>query len=153
MPKTCVVFYKDDTGEVPVLEWLRNLKKENAAGFERCSAAIKELGRSGHELRRPFADALRDGIRELRAKHQHVQYRILYFFNGRDFAVLSHAIVKKGSEVPDKDIDRAIKRMMKFISDPVKYAWQEDHENAYDKLCLRDHRSFDRRRCSNEAAN
>ncbi len=38
-------------------------------------------------------DYLRDGIYELRAKHIHVQYRILYFFDGQNIAILAHAII------------------------------------------------------------
>jgi hypothetical protein len=34
----------------------------------------------GHELRRPYADYLRAGVHELRARVGRVNYRILYFF-------------------------------------------------------------------------
>ncbi|HLX61929.1 MAG TPA: type II toxin-antitoxin system RelE/ParE family toxin [Planctomycetota bacterium] len=131
MPRTKVVFFKDDNGTAPVVDWLASIKCANPDAFKNCTAVIEDLEEFGHELRRPTADFLRDGIRELRTKHQHVQYRILYFFNGKDFAVLAHAIIKKASAVPDVDIDRAIKRKMKFESDPKRYTWEED-ENAED---------------------
>jgi phage-related protein len=67
-----------------------------------------------HELRRPAADFLRNGIYELRAKHQNVQYRILYFFHSQNVAILAHAITKGGPAVPDSDIDRAIARKRFF---------------------------------------
>jgi hypothetical protein len=35
-------------------------------------------------LRRPHADYLEDGIYELRWRNGTVQYRILYFFHGRE---------------------------------------------------------------------
>jgi hypothetical protein len=35
----------------------------------------------GHELRRPEADFLRDGVYELRISLNHIQYRLLYCFH------------------------------------------------------------------------
>ena len=58
------------------------------------------LKQQGHELRRPIADFLRDGIYELRPSFQGVHYRILYFFSGRNVVVVSHGIVKE-AEVPE----------------------------------------------------
>ena len=78
----------------------------------------------GHELRRPSADYLRDGVYELRAKQGKVQYRILYFFNGKDIAVLGHSIVKKTSAVPNKDIELAVQRKKKFEQNPQKHTYQ-----------------------------
>jgi phage-related protein len=40
----------------------------------------------GHELRRPEADFLRDGIYEIRVSLQGVHYRILYFFHWRQWS-------------------------------------------------------------------
>jgi len=77
-----------------VVEWLRGLRDDDPAGFMNCLARLELLEASGHELRRPAADFLRGGIYELRAKHKHVQYRLLYFFHGRNIAVIAHGIVK-----------------------------------------------------------
>ena len=129
MRTTTVVFFKDTDGRSPVHEWLAELQQQHAGAFANCAAVIEDLENFGHELRRPTADILCDGIRELRTKYQHVQYRILYFFNGRDFAVLAHAIIKKGAAVPEIDIKRALKRKLLFESAPEKYTWKED-DNA-----------------------
>lgn len=64
-------------------------------------------------------------IYELRAKHRNVQYRIFYYFEGQNIVVLSHAIVKKTSAVPKKDIDLAIKRKEKFERDPKQHTYVE----------------------------
>ncbi len=82
---------------------------------------IRLLATSGHELRRPAADFLRDGIYELRASYGTIQYRILYFFHGRDVVVLSHGITKT-QKVPAVDIDRAIERKKLVMRDPMRYA-------------------------------
>ena len=55
----------------------------------------------------PDRHYLQDGVHELRAKHGHAQYRILYFFHGKNVVVLAHAFIKEGSKVPDADIERA----------------------------------------------
>jgi phage-related protein len=71
--------------------------------------------------RRPAADFLRDGIYELRASHGSAQYRVLYFFHGRDVVVLSHGI-KKSQRVPSVEIDRAVARKQLVMKDPARYA-------------------------------
>lgn len=74
---------------------------------EKWSARIARLVEFGHELRRPEADFLRDGIYELRASYQGVHYRMLYFFSGKAIVVRSHGLTKQ-REVPKGDIDRAV---------------------------------------------
>src|SRR6185312_4180487 len=102
MPRTQVVFFKEATGGAPVVEWLSELLHENKKAWANCRARIEMLAEFGHELRRPAADILRDGLYELRAKQGHVQYRILYFFHGRNVAILAHALTKE-DKVPDVD--------------------------------------------------
>ena len=125
MPTTSILFYQESEGDVPVLEWLQELKRRNMKGFLNCAARIDRLASYGHELRRPVADYLRDGIYELRAKHRNVQYRIFYYFEGQNVVVLSHAIVKKTSAVPKKDIDLAIQRKEKFERDSKLHTYVE----------------------------
>ncbi|MEA5599338.1 type II toxin-antitoxin system RelE/ParE family toxin [Rivularia sp. UHCC 0363] len=129
MPKTHIIFYQDEDGEVPVLEWLKQLLKKNRKGYANCIVKIKLLAESGYELRRPAADYLRDDIYELRAKREHIQYRILYFFHGQNIAILAHAIIKEESAVPDIDIERAIKRKNLFVENPEVHTYQEEDEN------------------------
>ncbi|MGL5943715.1 MAG: type II toxin-antitoxin system RelE/ParE family toxin [Waterburya sp.] len=124
MPITSILFYQEKEGDVPVIDWLKELKKRNRKGFAKCVARIRQLNSTGHELRRPAGDYLRDGIYELRAKDINTQYRILYFFNGKDIAVLNHSIIKKTSAVPKKDIEIAIKRKKKFKQNPEQHTYQ-----------------------------
>ena len=80
MPKISVVFYQEDAKTVPVLDWLERLP---ARAQDKCRVRIERLRDLGHELRRPEADYLRDGIYELRVGLQGMNYRMLYFFRGR----------------------------------------------------------------------
>lgn len=121
MPRIEVLLYKDDDGSVPVLDWLDNLQKR---ALDKCMVRLERLAEMGHELRRPEADSLRDGIYELRVGLQHVNYRMLYFFHGRTAAVVSHGLIKKG-EVPPREIDRAMERKRKFERDPKAHTHYE----------------------------
>ena len=122
MPKTKVVFFKEDDGSVPILEWLDTLQPK---ALDKCTVRIERLKELGHELRRPEADFLRDGIYELRVGLHHVNYRMLYFFHGRAAAVVSHGLVKEAA-VPSKEIEKAIERKRKFEKNPKAHTYEED---------------------------
>ena len=121
MPKTLVVFYKDRQGYVPVLEWLDALP---AKIQDKCVVKLERLRELGHELRRPEADLLRNGIYELRVGREGMNYRILYFFHGRTAAVLAHGLTKE-REVPSRDIERALERKRLFEEDPAGHTYGE----------------------------
>ena len=129
MPKTEVVFYRDERGQAPVVEWLRELRRKDKKAYAKCNARIQVLAQLGHELRRPMADYLRDGIHELRIRGGHVNYRILYFFHGQAVAILAHGLTKE-NEVPSADIERAIQWKEAFAKDPAKHTCQEDDQDA-----------------------
>lgn len=125
MPKTRVVFFKESVGSVPVLEWLSILRQTNEKAFAKCVVRVERLEEAGHELRRPEADMLRAGIYELRAKHLRVHYRILYFFHGKNVAILTHALTKEG-RIPDADIDRASSRKKLYERNPAEHTYSEE---------------------------
>jgi ribosome-binding protein aMBF1 (putative translation factor) len=81
MPETQVFFFEYENGEISVHAWLLELAEKDAKAVAACIAKIRLLAACGHELRRPHADYLRDGIYELRAKRGRVNYRVLYFFH------------------------------------------------------------------------
>jgi phage-related protein len=91
----------------------------------KCLVRLERLAELGHELRRPEADYLRDRIYELRAKHDGVNYRMLYFFHGQGAVVISHGIMKQREDVPTAEIRIAIRRMSAFASDPASHTYTE----------------------------
>jgi phage-related protein len=119
VPQTEVIFYKEN-GTIPVREWLKSLPPKAA---RKCLLYLDMLEQQGHELRRPIADFLRDGIYELRASFQGVNYRMLYFFSGRNVVVVSHGIIKE-SEVPEMEIERAVQRRLSFRADPESHSYR-----------------------------
>jgi len=120
MPECILVYYREDAGTKPLEAWLDGLIPK---AREKCLAKLKRLENLGHELRRPEADYLRDGIYELRVGRQGVNYRMLYFFYGRLAVVVSHGITKEG-EVPSREIDLAIRRKSAFETAPERHGFQ-----------------------------
>jgi phage-related protein len=120
MPQTTVIFFADTDGNAPLLNWMDGLPSKVQ---DKCTVKIERLEEMGHELRRPEADLLRDGIYELRIAHRSIQYRILYFFHSNK-AIISHGL-KKESEVPDKDIALAVKRLGMFKLNPQLHTYEE----------------------------
>jgi phage-related protein len=114
-----LVFYREDQ-TVPMAEWLEKLP---AKAVQKCLARLERLEQLGHELRRPEADYLRDGIYELRASYQGVHYRMLYFFYKQTAVVVSHGLTKERA-VPPREIDLAAKRKQKFEANPKEHTFK-----------------------------
>ena len=121
MPRTKVILFREEDGTVPLLEWLDNLEARVKA---KCQVRIERLEELGHELRRPEADFLRDGIYELRVGFGGVHYRMLYFFHGKTAVVLSHGLVK-AREVPPREINKAIERKRRFETNSDHFTHEE----------------------------
>jgi phage-related protein len=120
LPRTAAIFYQEDDGTVPLLEWFNAIPSR---AQDKCRVKIERLRALGHELRRPEADYLRDGIYELRVGLQGVHYRMLYCFHGSIAAVLSHGITKE-QRVPAREIDLAIRRKRTFEQDPSRHTYE-----------------------------
>jgi len=120
MPETEIVFFLDDRGSCPFVDWLYTLPpkpRDKVLGY------VERLEQFGNELRRPIADSLGKGIMELRPSYMGINYRVLYFFSGRNAVVVSHGITKE-SEVPLREIELAVERMEQFRINPAKYSYQ-----------------------------
>ena len=118
MPPTEILIFREANGRIPLVDWLDALPAKARA---KCLNYMRLLASYGYDLRRPTADTLRDGIYDLRPSYASVQYRILYFFHGRDVVVLSHGVTKT-QKVPAAEIERAIMRKRLVESDPGRYA-------------------------------
>ena len=124
MAGTEVLFYQEANGSSPVVDWLEQLRCADVKAYAKCVAVVERLMDVGHELRRPTADMLRDGIYELRARKGRVNYRLLYFFHGRHVAILAHALTKEQA-VPAIEIERALARKRAFEADPERHTYRE----------------------------
>ncbi len=61
MPITEVIIFAEEDGSSPLIEWLDGLGSKVQ---DKCIVRVERLAEMGHELRRPEADFLRDGIYE-----------------------------------------------------------------------------------------
>src|SRR3990170_1031766 len=118
MPRMRLVLFRETDGTVPLLDWLEDLAPKARV---KCIAWLERLLDRGHELRRPEADYLRDGIYELRIGLRGINFRILYFFHGREAVVVSHGLVKE-RVVPPKEIDKAVRHMNEFLANPETHS-------------------------------
>jgi phage-related protein len=121
VPRAKVVLYQEEDGSCPFLAWFSGLP---AKVQDKCFLRLERLREAGHELRRPEADFLRDGIYELRVSLQGVHHRILYFFDRTAAAVVSHGLIKE-RVVPPKEIDRAVERKKRFAVNPRRHTYEE----------------------------
>ena len=121
VPKIRVILYREEDGSCPFVQWFNELPVKVQ---DKCYLRLERLAEMGHELRRPEADFLRDGIYELRVSLRGVHHRILYFFHGAIAAVVSHGLVKERA-VPPQEINRAIERKRRFEANPSRHTYEE----------------------------
>ena len=113
-----VVFYREQSGRVPVLRWLENLPAQHQT---KCLSLIRRLGSEDDRLQFPHTRHLIDGIHELRVRFGRIRYRIFYFFWHGNIAVIAHGIVKKTSAVPPREIETARRRKSQFENNPSRH--------------------------------
>jgi phage-related protein len=121
----------DRPGLLPRREWVgpsarvaRRLGQRQGDRIVKCRAKLMRLAALGHELRRPEADLLRDGIYELRIGLSHINYRLLDCFSGKDTVVVSHGFTKEAT-VPASEIVLAIARRERFRLDLTTHSFRE----------------------------
>jgi phage-related protein len=99
---------------------MRSRQSVIASAQDKVRLRAARLAELGHEMRRPEADYLRDGIYELRAAVRGVQYRVLYFFHEREAVILTNGLTKE-QRVPAREIDLALRRKRLFEDHPGKH--------------------------------
>lgn len=99
-----IKFYEDQTGRVPVKEFLDGLDIKMRQKMLRSIQALQDMGIS---LRMPLSESLEDGIFELRAKSGTNISRVMYFFIIGNRAVLTHGFIKKTQKKPRRELQRA----------------------------------------------
>jgi len=122
LPKTEVVIFCEPDGTVPFLTWFGKLPEK---AQDKILVRLERLKELGHDLRRPEADYLRGDIYELRVKAQSINYRVLYFFHGKQLVVLSHGFSKQQAKVPESEMKSAVKRRKEFQQSPSRHTFKE----------------------------
>lgn len=125
MPRCLAIFYQEEDGAAPALDWLSCMGRRDPRIAQKLQARIERLEEMGRELRRPECDLLRDGIHELRARVDNTNFRLLCFFHGRAEAFLAHGLTKE-AEVPDTEIERVLERKRRYERDPEEHRYEPE---------------------------
>lgn len=110
-----IMYYSTPDGDVPMLDFLKNLDIKLRAKVLRDMALLKEYGNA---VREPQSKYLAEGIFELRSKQSTNIARSLYFFEPNRTVVFTNGFVKKSTETPRSELDKAITR---------KIDWERRH--------------------------
>ncbi|MBI4321426.1 MAG: type II toxin-antitoxin system RelE/ParE family toxin [Chloroflexi bacterium] len=108
-----VVFYRDDRGESPVLEFLQALDEDaqHSLGW-----AIEQLRVRNVTAREPLVRHLEGKLWELRRESKTNINRLLYFFFTGRRIVFVHGFQKKTQKTSRAEIEIGFKRMNDFSS-------------------------------------
>jgi phage-related protein len=99
-------FWKTETGNEPVREWLKEMSKPDRVKIGEDLAKLEYYWPVGM----PLCRAMKDGLWELRSKlsGKRLARVLLTFFE--ETLVLLHGFIKKTNKTPKDDLDLAIKR-------------------------------------------
>ena len=104
-----VEFYVNDTGRLPVREFLLELKASDPDDFAAVAAGLEKL-RHRQCHREPLTKALTGGLFEFRHVGK-LNTRVLWFFMKGRRIIAVHGIRNKGQAIPARDLDIARERM------------------------------------------
>jgi phage-related protein len=105
MAKYEIVFYTTPRGEALFQKFLDSMTDKLRSKVMKLLDLLEE---HGPNLKRPYSDMLRDGIRELRCQQGHNNIRAFYFFFQGKKIIITHGLIKKTDKVPPTEIDKAV---------------------------------------------
>lgn len=104
-----VIFYETSKQNLPVQDFLEELKRSDPDDFAAVMAGLSKL-RDRQYHREPLSKALNDGLYELRHVGK-LNTRILWFFMKGRKIIAVHGIRNKGQKIARSDIKTAQARM------------------------------------------
>ena len=105
-----VVFFKTETGNEPVREWLKGLSKEDCKVIGTNILTVQYAWPVG----KPLVDNLGDGIWEVRSRLENRIARTLFAVVDQEI-VLLHGFIKKTQRTPPDELTLAKKRWKQYI--------------------------------------
>jgi phage-related protein len=105
-----VVFFKTDTGNEPVREWLKDLPKEDCKVIGTDILTVQYVWPVG----KPLVDNLGDGIWEVRSRLDNRIARTLFAVVDEEI-VLFHGFIKKQQKTPQDELELAKKRRKQYL--------------------------------------
>jgi phage-related protein len=104
-----VVFFKTDTGNEPVREWLKELSKEDCKVIGADILTVQYVWPAG----KPLVDHLGDGLWEVRSRLDNRIARTLFVVVDQEI-VLLHGFIKKQQKAPKDELELAKKRKRQY---------------------------------------
>jgi phage-related protein len=105
-----VVFFKTDTGNEPVREWLKELSKEDCKAIGTDILSVQYAWPVG----KPLVDNLGDGIWEVRSRLHNRIARTLFAVVDEEIVLLL-GFIKKQQRTPQDELDLAKKRKKQYL--------------------------------------
>jgi phage-related protein len=105
-----VVFFKMDTGNEPVREWLKALPKEDCKVIGTDILTVQYAWPVG----KPLVDNLGDGVWEVRSRLDNRIARTLFTMVNQEI-VLLHGFIKKQQKTPQDELELAKKRKKQYL--------------------------------------
>jgi phage-related protein len=106
-----VVFFKTDTENEPVREWLKSLSREDCKTIGADIMTVQYVWPVG----KPLVDNLGDGVWEVRSRLDNRIARILFAMVDQEI-VLLHGFIKKTQKTPADELELAKKRKRQYLS-------------------------------------
>ncbi len=104
-----VVFYRSDTGNEPVREWLQGLSRED----KRSIGEDIKTAQLGWPLGMPLIRKIRKDLWEVRSRVVDGIARVFFTVDG-GYMVLLHGIIKKSQKTPLNELKIAVDRLGKY---------------------------------------
>ena len=105
-----VVFFKTDTGNEPVREWLKELSRDDCKVIGTDILTVQYAWPVG----KPLVDHLGDGIWEVRSRLDNRLARTLFAMVDQEI-VLLHGFIKKQQKTPADELELAKKRKKQYL--------------------------------------
>ena len=105
-----ISFYKDKSGNSPIEEFLRELKRINNSLAEQALKGLGKLKNRGYH-KEPLSKYLESDLWELRIKAGNDILRIIYTFAKGRIIILLHIFIKKKQKTPIGELELARKRL------------------------------------------
>jgi len=105
-----VVFFKTDTGNEPVREWLKELPKDDCKIIGADILTVQYAWPVG----KPLVDNLGDGIWEVRSRLDNRIARTLFAMVNQEI-VLLHGFIKKQQKAPQDELELERKRKRQYL--------------------------------------
>ena len=105
-----VVFFKTDTGNEPVREWLKELSRDDCKVIGTDILTVQYAWPVG----KPLVDHLGDGLWEVRSRLDNRLARTLFAMVDQEI-VLLHGFIKKQQKTPADELELAKKRKKQYL--------------------------------------